>query len=59
MGGKAKVFVERGVSGSKPLVDRPQGTALLATLKPGDAVITPSSTVCSAVPSMLSTCWAG
>jgi DNA invertase Pin-like site-specific DNA recombinase len=36
-----KVFVERGVSGSKPLADRPQGAALLALLKPGDAVITP------------------
>jgi putative DNA-invertase from lambdoid prophage Rac len=36
-----KVFVERGVSGSKPLADRPQGSALLATLKSGDVVITP------------------
>ena len=36
-----KVFVERGVSGSKPLGDRPQGAALLAALKPGDVVITP------------------
>jgi putative DNA-invertase from lambdoid prophage Rac len=35
------VFVERGVSGSKPLGDRPQGAALLAVLKPGDTVITP------------------
>ena len=35
------VFVERGVSGSKPLGDRPQGAALLAALKPGDVVITP------------------
>ena len=35
------VFVERGVSGSKPLGDRPQGAALLAVLKPGDVVITP------------------
>ena len=34
-------FVERGVSGSKPLADRPQGAALLAVLKPGDVVITP------------------
>jgi len=25
-----RVFVERGVSGSKPLGDRPQGAALLA-----------------------------
>ena len=36
-----KVFVERGVSGSKPLGDRPQGAALLGILKPGDVVITP------------------
>ena len=35
------VFVERGVSGSKPLADRPQGAALLAAIKPGDVVITP------------------
>jgi putative DNA-invertase from lambdoid prophage Rac len=34
-----KVFVERGVSGSKPLSDRPQGAALLAALKAGDVVI--------------------
>ncbi len=36
-----KVFVERGVSGSKPLAQRPQGAALLAALQPGDVVITP------------------
>jgi DNA invertase Pin-like site-specific DNA recombinase len=36
-----EVFVERGVSGSKPLVDRPEGAKLLAILKPGDVVITP------------------
>jgi DNA invertase Pin-like site-specific DNA recombinase len=36
----AQVFVERGVSGSKPLADRPQGAALLTALKPRDAVIT-------------------
>jgi putative DNA-invertase from lambdoid prophage Rac len=35
------VFVERGVSGSKPLSDRPEGAKLLAILKPGDTVITP------------------
>ncbi|TXN10704.1 resolvase [Methylobacterium sp. WL122] len=34
------MFVERGVSGSKPLGDRPEGAALLAALKPGDTVIT-------------------
>ena len=36
-----RVFVERGVSGSRPLADRPEGAALLAVLKPGDTVITP------------------
>ena len=36
-----RVFVERGVSGSKPLAERPEGGALLAVLKPGDVVITP------------------
>src|SRR6202046_4677203 len=35
-----RVFVERGISGSRPLTDRPQGAALLAILRPGDAVIT-------------------
>ena len=36
-----KMFVERGVSGSKPLGERPEGAALLALLQPGDVVITP------------------
>jgi DNA invertase Pin-like site-specific DNA recombinase len=36
-----QVFVERGVSGSKPLGDRPEGTRLLGILKAGDVVITP------------------
>jgi putative DNA-invertase from lambdoid prophage Rac len=35
-----RMFVERGVSGSTPLGDRPQGAALLATLKSGDVLIT-------------------
>ena len=35
-----RVFVERGVSGSKPLADRPEGAKLLMTLKAGDVVIT-------------------
>lgn len=35
-----RVFVERGVSGSTCLTDRPQGAALLATLEPGDVVVT-------------------
>lgn len=37
----ARTFVERGISGSRPLDERPQGKALLALLKPRDAVITP------------------
>jgi DNA invertase Pin-like site-specific DNA recombinase len=36
-----RVFVERGVSGSKPLSERPQSAALLAVLQPGDTIITP------------------
>ena len=36
-----RTFIERGVSGAKPLGDRPQGAALLAVLKPGDVVVTP------------------
>ena len=35
-----RTFVERGVSGSVPLGDRPEGAALLASLKPGDVVVT-------------------
>ncbi len=36
-----RMFVERGVSGSRPLGERPEGAALLALLQPGDVVITP------------------
>jgi putative DNA-invertase from lambdoid prophage Rac len=36
----AEFFVEAGVSGSVPLADRPEGQRLLATLQPGDVVIT-------------------
>jgi len=36
-----KMFIERGVSGSKPLGERPQGSLLLAGLQEGDAIITP------------------
>lgn len=36
-----RIFVERGVSGSKPLDSRPEGGKLLAILKPGDVVLTP------------------
>jgi putative DNA-invertase from lambdoid prophage Rac len=36
-----RVFVERGVSGAKPLGNRPEGAKLLAILKPDDVVITP------------------
>ena len=35
------IFVERGVSGSKPVGERPEGARLLAVLKLGDVVITP------------------
>jgi putative DNA-invertase from lambdoid prophage Rac len=35
-----QMFVERGVSGSKPFATRPEGSALLSMLKPGDVVIT-------------------
>jgi len=35
-----RVFVEEGVSGSKPLKVRPHGVALLAALQPGDTIIT-------------------
>jgi DNA invertase Pin-like site-specific DNA recombinase len=36
-----QVFIERGVSGSKPLADRTEGAKLQALLQPGDTVITP------------------
>jgi DNA invertase Pin-like site-specific DNA recombinase len=36
-----RIFIERGVSGSKPLRDRPQGAALLRSLQSGDTVIVP------------------
>ena len=35
----AGVYVERGVSGSTPLGDRPEGTRLLTTLERGDTVV--------------------
>lgn len=35
-----RTFEERGVSGSKPLNERPEGAALLAAVKPGDVIIT-------------------
>src|SRR6516165_2102743 len=35
------IFVERGVSGSKPVGDRPEGARLLAVQKAEDVVITP------------------
>jgi putative DNA-invertase from lambdoid prophage Rac len=36
-----RVFVERGISGSKPLSERPEGAALLQTMQASDTVITP------------------
>jgi putative DNA-invertase from lambdoid prophage Rac len=34
-----RVFIERGVSGSIPLADRPEGAAMLAALESGDVVV--------------------
>src|SRR5258705_8936418 len=36
----AEFFIEAGVSGSVPRADRPEGQRLLATLQPGDVIIT-------------------
>jgi DNA invertase Pin-like site-specific DNA recombinase len=36
-----RVFVERGVSGSIPLADRPEGAAMLTALQSGDVVVSP------------------
>jgi putative DNA-invertase from lambdoid prophage Rac len=36
-----RTFIERGVSGSVPLCERPEGKALLACLRPGDVVMSP------------------
>lgn len=36
-----QMFVERGVSGSMKLSDRPEGARLLAMVQPGDVLITP------------------
>jgi DNA invertase Pin-like site-specific DNA recombinase len=36
----ARTFTERGVSGSRPLADRPEGAKLLAGLQAGDIIIT-------------------
>ena len=36
-----RIYVEEGVSGAKPLAERPAGAQLLAALKPGDALIAP------------------
>jgi putative DNA-invertase from lambdoid prophage Rac len=35
----AETFIERGISASVPLGDRPEGARLLSTLQPGDVVI--------------------
>jgi putative DNA-invertase from lambdoid prophage Rac len=35
-----RVFVERGVSGARPLAERAAGAELLAALRPGDVVVT-------------------
>ena len=36
-----RVFIERGVSGSKPMADRPEGAKLLDVIQAGDTIITP------------------
>src|SRR5215203_2405307 len=36
-----QVFVERGVSGSKPIGERPEGARMLSKVRPGDVIITP------------------
>jgi putative DNA-invertase from lambdoid prophage Rac len=36
----ADIFVDRGVSGSIPLTERPEGARLLTVLKAGDAIVT-------------------
>src|SRR5262245_49390136 len=36
-----ELFIERGVSGSKPLAARPEGGRLLKQTRPGDIIITP------------------
>lgn len=41
-----RMFVERGVSGSKPLNERPQGGEMLSLLQPGDSIITPKLDRC-------------
>jgi putative DNA-invertase from lambdoid prophage Rac len=35
------MFVERGISGSTPLGERPEGAKMLSVLQPGDTIITP------------------
>src|SRR3954453_22865753 len=36
-----EVFVERGVSGSRPIGERPEGARMLGKVRPGDVIITP------------------
>lgn len=36
-----QLFVEAGVSGGKPIGERPQGAQLLARLQPGDIIVAP------------------
>lgn len=36
-----RVFVERGVSGSRPLEERAEGQKLLTAIQPGDIIVTP------------------
>lgn len=41
-----RLFVERGVSGSKPFQDRPEGGLLLAALQSGDLIVSPKLDRC-------------
>ena len=36
----SRVFIERGVSGSIPLAQRPEGFTMLSLIRPGDAIVT-------------------
>jgi len=46
-----ETLVERGVSGSVPVAERPEGARLYSRLHKGDVIMSPSWTACSARPS--------
>jgi len=41
-----RMYVERGVSGSRPLQDRPEGKAMLGELRSGDLIVSPKLDRC-------------